>query len=277
MVEVGRFNKLKVVKEVDFGLYLDGKDDFGEILLPKRYVPNDCNVNDLLDVFIYFDSEDRIIATTKKPYATVGQVGFMKVVSVSSFGVFVDWGLEKDLLVPIREQQKPMEEKNFYFIYVYMDYRTKRIVGSEKLNKFIGTKPADFEIKDIVDLMIYDETDLGYKAIINNSYWGMLYKNEVFQTLKKGQEVKGYIKKVREDGKIDLSLYKLDYTKVHDILTKITNKLEENNGFLPINDKTQPDVIYKMFGVSKKTFKSAIGSLYKKRIIIIDDKGIKLN
>jgi uncharacterized protein len=275
MVEIGKFNKLKVVKIVDFGVYLDG-EEYGEILLPRKYVPQDCRMNSIIDVFIHFDSENRIVAVTKKPYAMVGEVGYLKVIAVNSFGTFVDWGLEKDLLVPLSEQKKRMEKDKFYFVYVYIDKMTNRIVGSEKLNKFFDKTPDNFKEHQSVDLLIYAKTNLGYKAIIDNRYWGVLYKNEVFQDLHLGQNIKGFIKKIRPDSKIDLYLYKSGYEKVKDILEQILDYLKENRGFASINDKTPPETIYKLFGVSKKTYKNAIGNLYKKRLISIEKDGIKL-
>ncbi|MFC1566828.1 S1 RNA-binding domain-containing protein [bacterium] len=275
MVKIGKINQLKVVKSVDFGLYLDG-GSFGDILLPKRYVPKNCKLGTILNVFIYFDSNDRIIATTQYPFAMVGQVAYLQVVSVSSFGAFVDWGLAKDLLVPKGEQKRPMEKDKYYFVYVYIDKQTNRIVGSAKLNKFIDIDPVEYKEGQGVDIIIYEKTDIGYKAIVDNEYWGILYKNEVFQDLTKGQRIKGFVKKVRPDWKIDLSLYESGYSKVEPLTDKIIAKLEDKNGFIKMNDKTAPEVIYRVFGVSKKAFKAAIGTLYKQRIILIDQDGIKL-
>lgn len=275
MAEIGKLNKLTIVKKVDFGVYLDG-GDLGEILLPKRYVPEKYEIGGMVEVLIYRDSEDRIIATTEKPYATVGQFAFLKVVSLSPVGAFLGWGLQKDLLVPFREQKEQMSEDESYIVYIYIDELKKRIVASSKIDKFLKDIPSSFFEGQEVNLMIYGHTDIGYKAIINNAHWGIIYKNEVFEKLEKGQTVKGFIKKVREDNKIDLSLHEPGYKKVGDLAGKIIDELKRRGGFAPVTDKTSPEIIYGLFGVSKSTFKKAIGALYKKRLITIEDKGIRL-
>lgn len=275
MAEIGRLNSLRVVKEVDFGLYLDG-GEHGEILLPKRYVPENAKPEDILEVFIYLDSEDRIIATTETPHIMLGEFACLKAVAVSSMGAFLDWGLMKDLFVPFREQKLKMEEGRWYIVTVYLDPETKRLVASAKIEKFLDNLPPDYEAGQEVDLLIAGETDLGFNAIINNKHLGVIYKNEIFQPLRKGERIKGYIKKIREDEKIDLLLQKPGYGKVDDISMKILNVLKDHNGFLPVTDKSDPDTIYELFGVSKKTYKKAIGALFKFRIIDIEDKGIRL-
>ena len=275
MLEIGRLNNLRVVKEVDFGVYLDG-GEFGEILLPKKYVPKDCLPGSIIEVFIYLDSEDRIIATTQKPYAMVGEFAELKVVSVSEVGAFLDWGLQKDLLVPFREQKQKLIKGKSYVVYVYFDEESERIAASTKLNKYLGKAPIDFQPREEVDLLIYDETEIGYNAIINNTHKGLIYKNDIFQTLETGQKMKGYIKNIREDDKIDLLLQKPGYGKVDDLSQKILEVIKQHNGFVSVTDKSPPEIIYKKFGVSKKTYKKAIGALFKKRLITIEDDGIKL-
>jgi predicted RNA-binding protein (virulence factor B family) len=275
MLEIGRLNKLRVLKEVDFGVYLDG-EEFGEILLPKKYVPKNCRPGSIIEVFIYLDSEDRIIATTQKPYAMVGEFAELKVVSVSAAGAFLDWGLQKDLLVPFREQKQKMIKGKSYVVYVYFDEKSDRIAASAKLHKYLGKAPIDFRPGEDVDLLIYDETGMGYNAIINNTHMGLIYKNDIFQTLETGQKIKGYIKNIREDDKIDLLLQKPGYEKVDDISKKILELIKQHDGFVSVTDKSPPEVIYKTFGVSKKTYKKAIGALFKKRLITIEDDGIKL-
>ncbi|RKD90564.1 CvfB family protein [Mangrovibacterium diazotrophicum] len=274
MAAIGLLNELEIVKEVDFGLYLDGGEQ-GEILLPKRYVPANCKVGDQIEVFIYLDSEDRLIATTETPLAMVGDFAMLKVVSTTPVGAFMEWGLQKDLLVPFREQQFPMEEGRNYLVFVYVDDETQRIVGSSKLDKFVDNLPVDYEAGEEVDLIIAGKTDLGYKAIIDNSHWGLIFKNEVFQPLKTGDRLKGYIKNVRPDEKIDLVLQKPGYEKIDSIAQGVLDKLKEAGNFMPVNDKTDPNEISKLFGISKKNFKKAIGSLYKQRLITIEDDGIK--
>jgi len=275
MTEIGKLNKLQILREVDFGVYLDG-ENYGEILMPKKYLPENYKIDDFVEVFVYLDSEDRIIATTEKPYAMVGDFAFLKVVAVSDFGAFLDWGLLKDLLVPFNQQKQKMEEGQSYLVYIYLDEKSERIAASSKLDKFLDKQPVDYQEEQEVNLIICNKTNIGYKAIINNTHWGVLYTNEVFQTLEKGQKIKGYIKKVREDKKIDLSLYKQGYEKVDDSLNKILDTLKKHDGFIPVTDKSSPETIYKMFGLSKKTYKKIIGALYKKRLISIEKDGIKL-
>jgi predicted RNA-binding protein (virulence factor B family) len=275
MTEIGKFNKLRVLNRLDAGAYLDG-EELGEIFLPRSYMPESCRTGDIVDVFIFRDSEDQLIATTQRPYAMVGDFAFLKVVSVNPVGAFLDWGLQKDLLVPFREQKQKMEEGESYIIYIYLDDRSSRIVASSKLDKFLDKQPVQFQEGQSVELLICDRTELGYKAIINNSRRGVLYKNEVFQTLKKGQRITGYIKKVRDDGKIDLCLQKPGYETIDGVSEKIMDKLKAKGGFLPATDKSSPEIIYSLFGVSKKTYKKAIGALYKKRLITIESKGITL-
>ena len=275
ILEIGKYNKLKVVKIVDFGLYLDGGDGL-EILLPTRFVPQNAEIDDELEVFIYKDNEERLIATTQRPYGIVGEFQYLKVKETSNAGAFLDWGIMKDLLVPFREQKTDMKTGHNYLVYIYLDFITKRVTASARLDKFLDNVPPDYTQNQEVDLIITGETDLGYKAIINNSHWGLLYRNEVFKTLTTGEKCKGYIKDVREDDKIDLSLYPAGYEKVDDISGSILKKLEENNGFLPVCDKSDASEIYSICSCSKKNFKKAVGLLYKKRLITICDNGIQL-
>lgn len=274
MADIGVLNNLRVVKEVDFGVYLDG-GEHGEILLPRRYVPENCKVDDIIKVFIYLDSEDRLIATTERPYAMVGDFALLKVVAVESAGAFLDWGLPKDLLVPFSEQSPIMEEGKSYVVRVYVD-KSNRIAGTTRLDRYLDNDTGNFHVSQKVELLICNQTDIGYKAIVNGTHWGVLYYNEVFQSLKSGQKTKGYIKKVRDDNKIDLSLQKLGYEKVDDITETILGVLKEQGGFISVSDKSTPETIHKLFGVSKKTYKKAIGAIYRKRLITIENNGIKL-
>lgn len=275
MAEIGKINHLEVVKEVDFGIYLDG-GDLGEILMPKRYVPEGTMPGDQLDAFIYLDSEDRLVATTEKPFAMVEEFALLEVVSVTPVGAFLNWGLPKDLFVPFREQRQPMEEGKKYLVYVYVDTNTKRIAASSKIEQYLDNIPVDYDPDEEVDLIIVNETDLGYNAIIDNSHFGILYKNEVFQPLNPGDRVQGYIKKIRTDGKIDLRLEKIGYEKISSFVDRIIAELQKNKGFLPLTDKSSPEDIYQTFKISKKNFKAAIGALYKKRFIALEDNGIRL-
>jgi len=275
MIQIGKMNTLKVVKNVDFGVYLDG-GDFGEILLPAKYVPKNTKPGNSLEVFIYFDSEDRIIATTEKPLAVVGEFAFLNVAAVSSVGAFLNWGLVKDLFVPFREQKQKMEKGKSYVVYIYLDKKSNRIAASSRLTKYFSKWPHKFEVDDEVQLMVYEKSDIGYNCVINETYGGLLYKTEVFQTLEPGQKITGYIKKLREDGKIDLSLQKSGYVTVDDFSQKILNILKEQGGTISVGDKSSPETIYELFGVSKKIYKKAIGALYKKRLITIEETGIRL-
>jgi uncharacterized protein len=275
MLEIGKINELVVVKEVDFGIYLDG-GEYGEILMPKRYVPADCEVDKPLKVFIYRDSEDRLIATTEVPKAMVGEFALLKAKSVTTVGAFLDWGLPKDLLVPYREQSHRMEVGKNYVVYVYLDNESERIVASSKIDRFLDNLPPEFEENQEVDLFITGKTDIGYKAIINGIHTGILYQNEVFQTITQGQKLKGYIKKVREDEKIDLCLEKPGFEKQDAMSETILKYLNDNEGFMELTDKSAPEKIYAIFETSKKNFKKAIGSLYKKRLIKIEENGIRL-
>ncbi len=276
MVEIGKFNNLRVVKFLDFGVYLDG-DEMGEILLPIKQIPPDLDVDDIIEVFIYNDSEDRIIATTADPFAQVGDFALLKVVDVTKVGAFMDWGLVKDLLVPFREQKSDMQLGRSYIVRIYLDEKTNRIAASAKIDKFLSKEPPEYDLHQKVDLLIYSKTDLGYKAIVNNAHWGLLYDNEIFKTLKVGQQIQGYVKKIREDDKIDLYLNKSGYDQIDTIAKNILNIIEENEGFISITDKSEPQIIYDTFGISKKAFKKAVGQLYRNRLIIIEKDMIKLN
>ncbi|MCW8850349.1 MAG: S1-like domain-containing RNA-binding protein [Melioribacteraceae bacterium] len=275
MSKIGRLNRLKVIREVEFGVYLDG-EIHGEILLPRSDMLERYNIDDEVEVFIYFDSEDRIIATTKRPKLMVGEFGHLRVVSITNIGAFLDWGLTKDLFVPFNEQKEIMEEGREYLVHAFYDEKSNRIAASSRVERYSGSKTHNFIEEQSVDLIICSETDLGFKAIINNANWGVIYKNEVFQKLNYGQKIKGYIKKVRNDGKIDLCLEKPGPQKIDGLSQAILDKLIEREGFLPITDKTSPEIISKMFGVSKKTYKKAIGALYKRKHIILEKDGIRL-
>ncbi|WP_088654196.1 CvfB family protein [Geofilum rhodophaeum] len=273
-VEIGKVNKLKVLREVSIGVYLDG-DTIGDVLLPKRYVPEGTKEGDEVEVFIHLDSEDRLIATTERPLAQVGEFAWLKVVSVSKFGAFLDWGLMKDLLVPFREQKEKMEKDRYYAVYVYFDDETGRIVASAKVDRFLDNVSPDYNPGEEVKLFIVGRTELGYKAVINGLHSGLLYYNQVFKSLQLGQQTKGYIARVREDEKIDLLLERPGYEKVDELSQKLLDALQKAGGFLPLTDKSVPADIEQRLGMSKKTFKKAIGALYKQRLIELLPDGIK--
>lgn len=275
MAEIGKINTLEVVRETENGFYLDG-EELGEILMPQKFITEEVRESERATVFIYTDSEDRLVATTEQPLAKVGEFAKLRVAATTSFGAFLDWGLPKDLLVPFNEQKAKMKEDGEYMVYVYLDTKTNRIAASAKLDKFLDKTPPEYEAGEEVNLVIADETDLGYKAIVNGSHWGMLYRNQLFKPVSVGQKTVGFVNKIREDDKIDLLLEKPGYEKVDSISEKILEELKNNNGFLAVSDKTSPEIIKAMFGVSKKNFKKAIGGLYRKQIIQFDSDGIRL-
>jgi uncharacterized protein len=274
MAKIGQFNQLKIIKAVDFGVYLDAHD-LGEILLPNKVVPKDAQINDVLDVFIYFDSEDRVIATTHRPYAELGQCAYLKVIDTNHVGAFLDWGLDKDLLVPRPEQHVLMEKNKSYLVYLKQD-QEGRIFASTKLDYFLDKTPAYFKPGDEVDLFIAETTDLGTKVIINHQHWGLMYASDIFQHLRYGQKTKGYIKTIRDDGKIDVTLRKEGQSNRHDLAARILAELEQQDGFLGLHDKSPASDIQRVFNESKKSFKNAIGRLYKQRKIEIEANGIRL-
>ena len=274
MVELGKISTLKILRKVDFGVYLDGKN-LGEILMPKRYVTPLMLIGDEVEVMVYLDGEERNVATTEIPIAQVGEFAWLKVNKVETSGAFLDWGLSKELLVPFSEQKIKMEEGKFYLVYIYIDKLTDRITATMKLEKFISKETPEYKINEEVDLIIWTPTEIGYKAIVNGKHQGVLYKNEVFKKLATGQKLKAYIKKLREDGKIDLTLEKQGYVRIDSASQKILDIIAKAGGILPYNDKTDPEVIYNIFGVSKKAFKQSIGNLFKQRLILISENGIE--
>ena len=276
MAEIGKFNTLTVLKKKDFGVYLDA-DELGEILLPRNSCPEDIEVGFPIRVFIYLDSEDQLIATTEKPYAIVGEFAMLKASAVNQTGAFMDWGLSKDVLLPFSEQrQRPVEAGRRYLVYIYVDQHTNRIVCSTKIDKFLDKTPPPYKTGDEVDLVIANRTDLGQKAIINGEHWGMLFKSDLLKTLYPGQRLTGYIKEVRPDGKINLSMQKPGYAKVTDASGAILEMLNDQDGYITINDKSSPEVIFKAFGISKKAFKMAVGALLKQGKITIEPGGLRL-
>jgi len=275
MAAPGRMNTLMVTKMVDIGAYLDG-ENLGRLLLPQRVVPPHCLVGSMLEVFVHYDQEDRLIATTKRPLAMPGTFAYLKAIKVSSQGALLDWGLTNLLLAPTREQKQLMEEGKSYLVRIVHDEKWHRIFASSKLEQFLDQLPVDYAPGQEVELLIGAHTDLGYKAIVDNAHWGVLYENEVFQALKKGARLRGFIKKVREDQKIDLCLHKPGYEKVEPLAEQILGQLKQHGGFLAVNDKTAPEQIYQLFGVSKKNFKKAVGALYKNKMIRLDGDGIRL-
>lgn len=274
-IELGKYNRLKVVKAVDFGMYLDGGEE-GEILLPSRYVPQDCKPGDELDVFIYLDNEERLVATTLQPLVQVGQFAYLEVAWVNQYGAFLNWGLMKDLFVPFREQKARMEVGRKYIVHAHLDDESYRIVASAKVDRYLSKEKAPYRPGQEVDVLVWQKTDLGFKVIVDNQYGGLLYDNELFVPLHMGMRQKAYVKQVREDGKIDLMLQKPGQGKVEDFAKVLLEHIRHNGGRISQTDKSPADEIYALFGVSKKTFKKAVGDLYKKRLVVLEADGIRL-
>jgi predicted RNA-binding protein (virulence factor B family) len=274
MIKVGDFNTMKVMREVDFGVYLDdGKEG---ILLPKRFVPHSVKPGDDLEVFLYHDSEDRLIATTQKPKGKVGDIVRLKAVSVTKQGAFLDWGLMKDIFVPKSKQLSGMREGGEYLVKIYIDEQTGRVAADEKIERMLSNDNLTVKEMDEVDLTILRGTDIGFFVIINNVHTGVLHFSEVYRDIDMGDKYKGYIKKIYPDNKIDVVIGKPGYNRVEDETEKILRLLNENNGYLPYNDKSAPEEIYSFFGMSKKVFKMTTGSLFKQRKMIFTQTGIKL-
>ena len=275
MVRVGRFNTLKVVKEVDFGFYLDG-EQLGTILLPSRYVPEGCAINSMLEVFIYCDSEDTLIATTEKPKAQVGTCEMLKVVDINDVGAFMDWGLPKDLLVPYNEQQKPMEVGYSYVVYVYVDRSTGLIAASTKLSHHLEEKTSELEPRQKVDLQIARRGTLGYTAVINDQYLGLIFRDNAFRPLKIGERLPGYVQQIREDGKIDLVISQGTVEGRLELGEQILKHLADNGGTSTLTDKSDAEAIYRTYKVSKRKYKQALGTLYRLRKVAIAEGCVSL-
>ena len=273
MIKVGEFNTLRVIRTVDFGVFLDdGKEG---ILLPKRFVPAGLKVGDELEVFVYHDSEDRLIATTKKPLGTVGDIVALKAVSATKQGAFLDWGLMKDLFVPKSKQLGTMRVGGIYIVRIYIDEQTGRVAATEKIESFLSNEDLDLKEKDAVDLLVYRRTDIGYLCIINGKHTGVLHFSDIYQNIQVGDRLKGYVRKIREENKIDLALGERGYQRVSGEAGKIRELLEQHGGFLPYHDKSDPEDIYDNLGMSKKAFKMAIGNLFKQKLIRIKENGIE--
>jgi predicted RNA-binding protein (virulence factor B family) len=276
MLQLGKRNDMVVARKVDFGVYLDG-GDIGDVLLPKRYVPEGCEVGDTVNVFLYLDNDERLVATTKKSLVEVNHFAFLEVKWINEHGAFLDWGLMKDLFCPFREQKMKMQVGKKYVVYAYIDAVTYRIVASAKVEKFLSDEEPPYSNGDEVEILVQQKTDLGFKAIIDDKFGGMIFDNDVFKEIRTGDRMKAYIKQIRPDGKIDLSLQPSGRENVVGFAGRLLRTLiESENGFLPYHDKTSPDEIYAAFGVSKKTFKKAVGDLYKHFFITIESNGIAL-
>lgn len=277
MLQIGQYNTLKILRDTKVGLFLgseETQDD--DVLLPNKYVPKDFAIGDDLTVFVYLDHEERPVATTLKPYVKLNEFAHLKVNYINKFGAFLNWGLEKDLFVPFKEQARPMEEGKRYLIYCFMDEKTNRMVASSKTQQFLNNDEITVENGEEVDLIVSHITDAGVNVIINEQHKGLAYKNEVYEDIKPGMRMKGYIKNVRPDGKIDVSLRKLGVEAIEPSSQVILDELKANRGFLGLNDNSHPEDIRTVLKMSKKVFKKAVGNLYRQKLIEIKDDGIYL-
>lgn len=274
-VALGKYNQLEVVKTVDFGVYLNGGDD-GEILLPARYVPEGCKPGDMLNVFIYLDNEERLVATTLQPLVQVGGFACLEVAWVNEYGAFLDWGLMKDLFVPFREQKMKMQKGHRYVIHAHVDEDSYRIMASAKVERYLSKEFPPYQSGDEVEVMVWQKTDLGYKVIVDDRFGGLVYQKEIFKALEPGMRMQAFVRQVREDGKIDLTLQKDGSQKVDDFAEVLLQYIKDNGGYTELNDKSAAKDIYDTFGVSKKTFKKAVGDLYKRRLVVLVEGGIQL-
>jgi predicted RNA-binding protein (virulence factor B family) len=274
MLQIGVYHTLKIDRETKVGLFLtNGKDD---VLLPNKYVPNDFTIGEDLTVFVYLDHEERPVATTLKPFISLNSFAVLKVSYINKFGAFLNWGMEKDLFVPFKEQARPMEKDKRYIVTMYLDKQTGRLAASSKINQFLDKEPLDIEVGQEVDLMVSHITEIGINVIINGKFRGLAYQNEVFETVSPGYKTKGYIKTIRPDGKIDVSFQKQGFEAIDDSAQQVLEALKQNDGVLRLNDNSHPEEIKSVLKMSKKTFKKAIGSLYKQKLIDINNEGIQL-
>lgn len=276
MAEIGEVAILPVTNEAPFGVYVDAGGLLGEVLLPHAEAEKMHKKGELVEVFLYVDSEDRPVATSKKPKVLPGQFGYLEVVAVNKVGAFLDWGLAKDLMLPFGEQKERVEEGRSYVVRVAVDEKSERIVASRRLGRYFEEPKGQLEEGQEVELVLYGKTDLGYKAIINHRFSGVLYHNEVFRRLRAGEVTKGYVKQVRKDGKVDLTLQAPAKERRGDLVEEILREMQEQGGFLALNDKSSPEEIAKVFGVSKKDFKKAVGHLYREKKIVLEDGGVRL-
>jgi uncharacterized protein len=280
MIEIGKYNTLTILRDTKVGLFLgnptEDPEGIHDVLLPNKYVPNEFEIGDEMIVFIYLDHEERPVATTLEPYIFLNEFSLLRVNYVNQVGAFMDWGMEKDILVPFKEQARPMEKGKRYLVYLYMDEKTNRLVASSKLNQFLKNDEITVEVGEEVDLIVSHITDLGINVIINEKHKGLLYKNEVYDDLRTGDRIVGFIKNIRPDGKIDVSTHRLGVENIEPSSQVILDELKASKGFLRLNDDSHPEDIKTVLKMSKKTFKKAIGSLYKQKLIEIKDDGIYL-
>jgi predicted RNA-binding protein (virulence factor B family) len=277
MIKLGDWNELTVNRFTDHGAYLDG-GRVGEILMPNAYLERGVRVGDQVNVFVYLDQEERLVATTESPLARVGDFAWLRVAWVNEYGAFLDWGLMKDLFVPFREQKMRMEKDRYYLVYIYIDEDTRRIVGTAKVERWLQPAPAaEYHRGRQVELLVQQKTELGFKVIVDNAYSGLVYRDQVFEEPHAGDRLTGSVVNVRPDGKLDVSLQRLGKQRFQDFAEVLLEELQTAGGFLPYTDKSDSSEIAERFGVSKKTFKRAVGTLYKNRNIVLEEKGIRLS
>lgn len=279
MLAFGKYNKLLISRRTENGFYLSetlGEGLLEEVLLPNKFITEEMKEGDSLTVFVYKDSENRPVATTQIPKLQVDEAGYLKVKDLSAIGAFLDWGLDKDILLPFREQNKQLKVGEMVLVYVYFDFASERIAATANLNKFIKNREVELEKNEEVDLLICDPSEIGYKVIINNKHWGMLYKNEIFGSVSTGEHARGFIKKVREDGKIDVALQKQGIAAARSVKDVLMDKLQENKGSLKLHDGSSPEEIHRLLGISKKNFKKAVGILYKEGKIVLGEEEIRV-
>lgn len=275
MIYIGEINRLKIMRNTSVGMYLADKIN-NEVLLPKKYISESFRIGDLIEVFVYKDSENRLVATTLEPYAVANEFAFLRVRTVTQFGAFLEWGMEKDLMVPKQEQSKPMETGQWYVVYVYLDESSERLVASSKINKFLQNEEMALEVGEQVDLMVFEETFLGYNVIVNHQHKGLVYKNEVYTDIHIGDKLSGYVKQIREDKGLDISLQKIGIEHLTDTTHQVLNALKKNNGFIPLHDDSSPEDIKKVMNMSKKAFKKSIGILYRQKMVRLEKDGVYL-
>lgn len=275
-IRLGELNRLKIIKYVDFGFYVDGGRKYGRILLPQGEVTRKVDVGDEVDVFLYLDQEERLVATMRRPLAQVGEFAFLEVAWVNQFGAFLQWGLLKDLFVPFREQKMKMQKGQSYIVHVHLDPESFRIVASAKVERYLSSEVTDLKPGDKVDVLVWQKTDLGFKAIVNNKYSALIYDNQVFRPLRTGDRLEAYVHLVRPDGKIDITLQPTGQQAALDFSDALLRYLQQNGGRTVLGDKSPAEDIYEAFGVSKKVFKKAVGDLYKRHLVTLTSEGIEL-
>lgn len=278
MIEIGVYNELEILRETSVGLFLGDEEGEEDVLLPLKYMPEEFEIGDMLRVFVYLDYDERKVATNLTPGVVLHEFALLQVADVvSEVGTFMDWGLEKHLLVPFSEQRQKLEQDRWYVIYLDLDTATDRLYGSNKLEKFLDNEELTITEGEEVDILVYRKTEIGYSLIVNHQHKGLVYSNQVFKDLRVGDQMKGYVRKIREENKVDISLHPIGYENFNsENSERIHNALVQNDGFIPLNDKSAPEEIYLRFHISKKAFKKAVGDLYRQRKITIEDDGIRL-